>query len=255
MDMDLNHVVLGLACAGLVAASVNSQAAEASKADNGAKDPQEARTFSKRIVKNVKGNYLLYLPEGYEKDTKKRWPLVMFLHGIGERGDDVSRVKSIGPPAMVAEGKQFPFIMVSPQCPPDSWWGSETDVLTALLDEIEAKYRVDKNRVYLTGLSMGGYGTWALAAAQPKRFAAIAPICGGGDPKRAYLIKDIPMWVFHGDKDSVVPLAQSQDMVNAVKAAGGKPKFTVYPGVEHDSWTVTYNNDEFWKWLLEQIRK
>ena len=102
---------------------------------------------------------------------------------------------------------------------------------------------------------MGGYSAWALASMEPKRFAAIAPICGAGNPKRAGLIKDIPIWVFHGDKDEIVPLAKSQEMVNAVTAAGGHPKFTLYPGVGHDSWTATYSNEEFWKWLLEQKRE
>jgi predicted peptidase len=226
--------------------------AETAKTETGA---QEKRTFKKTIRKTVEMNYLLYLPQDYGKDKATRWPLVLFLHGAGERGDDLEKVKVHGPPKMVAQGKQFPFILVSPQCPEVSWWIKETEELAALLDEIEKKYSVDKSRIYLTGLSMGGYGTWSLAAKQPKRFAAIAPICGMGDPKTAPLIKDIPMWVFHGDKDDAVPFAGSKDMVDAVKAAGGNPKFTIYPGGGHDAWTATYNNSDFWKWLLEQRKK
>ena len=246
--MSKTCAILSVACGALVAATVAGQCAEP------AVDTQEECTFQKTITKKVQGAYLLYLPQDYGTDKKKQWPLVLFLHGAGERGDDLSKVSLLGPPKLATEGKSFPFILVSPQCPEDSWWTSETDMLTALLDELETKCAVDKKRIYLTGLSAGGYGTWALAAKQPARFAAIAPICGGGNPKNGALIKDIPMWVFHGDKDSAVPLSESQEMVDAVKAAGGNPKFTIYPGVGHDSWTATYNSDEFWKWLLDQKR-
>ncbi|MEN6355510.1 MAG: alpha/beta fold hydrolase [Armatimonadota bacterium] len=219
------------------------------------KDVQEECSFTKTISIQVQANYLLSLPRDYNKDKKTRWPLVLFLHGAGERGDDVKKVKLLGPPRMVADGREFPFILVSPQCPEDSWWDTQTDMLSALLDEIETKYRVDKDRIYVTGLSMGGFGTWALAVKEPERFAAIAPICGAGNPKKAALIKNLPMWVFHGDKDDVVNIENSQKMVDAVKAAGGEPKFTIYPGVGHNAWTATYNNDEFWSWLLAQRRK
>jgi len=238
------HVMLWAACLAMLAT--------AGEAAQPATNAQKPCIFDKTIRKKVHLGYLLYLPADYGKDKSRQWPLVLFLHGAGERGSDISKVAYLGPPAMVKDGRQFPFILVSPQCPEDSWWDRETDALSALLDEIESKYHVDKSRVYLTGLSMGGYGTWALATMEPKRFAAIAPICGAGNPSRAALIKDIPTWVFHGDKDEVVPLAKSQEMVDAIKAAGGNPKFTIYPGVGHDSWTATYSNEDFWKWLLEQ---
>ena len=218
-------------------------------------DMQKECTFEKTVTKIVKGGYLLYLPEDYDKDTDKRWPLVMFLHGMGERGNELNKVKLLGPPRFVADGREFPFILISPQCHDDLFWNDETDMLGAMLDEVEAKYRVDNNQILLTGLSMGGYGTWAFAAKQPNRFAAIAPICGGGNIKDAPIIKDIPMWVFHGDKDDVVELSKSQEMVDAVKAAGGNPKFTVYQGVGHNSWDNAYADGEFWKWFLEQRRK
>jgi predicted peptidase len=127
-------------------------------------------------------------------------------------------------------------------------------VLNALLDSVTRHYRVDKKRVYLTGLSMGGYGTWALAAAHPEKFAAIAPICGGGNPADAPKLAKLPIWVFHGGKDTTVPLQRSQEMVDAIKSAGGDPKFTIYPDAGHDSWTETYNNPEFYQWLLSQAR-
>ena len=127
-------------------------------------------------------------------------------------------------------------------------------MLAALLDQIETDYRIDPDRIYLTGLSMGGYGTWSLASHQPERFAAIAPICGGGDTAQAHKIADLPIWAFHGDADSVVALAKTQEMIDAVTEAGGTPKFTIYPGVGHDSWTATYNNPEFYEWLFAQQR-
>jgi len=127
--------------------------------------------------------------------------------------------------------------------------------LNGLLDEILASYKVDRDRVYLTGLSMGGFGTWALAAAHPERFAAIVPICGGGNPADAGRLKDLPIWVFHGAKDRAVPLERSEVMVNAIRKAGGSPKFTVYPEAGHDSWTGAYTDPELYKWLLKHLRK
>ena len=214
---------------------------------------QEARTFEAEIRKRVRLGYLLYLPEDYG-EARKRWPLVLFLHGADERGSDVERVKVHGPPRLVDEGKSFPFILVSPQCAKGSRWIDQVAALAALLDEIEGSYDVDPDRIYVTGLSMGGAGTWALAAEQPERFAAIAPICGPGNPKKAELIKHLPVWVFHGVKDERVPLEESEQMVEALKAAGAEPKFTVYPEAGHDSWTETYANEELYDWLLQQRR-
>ena len=211
---------------------------------------QTKQVFRKKITKVVDCNYLLYLPADYEKDAKKRWPMIMFLHGAGERGDNLKLVAKHGPPKMIAQGKGFDFIVVSPQCPNDLWWPEQTDVLINLLDEIEKKYRVDTDRVYLTGLSMGGYGTWTLAAREPKRFAAIAPICGGGERYAGYRLKNIPVWAFHGAKDNVVPVEKSKEMVEAVRKAGGDARMTVYPDADHDSWTQTYNNPELYEWFL-----
>ena len=143
-------------------------------------------------------------------------------------------MKKHGMAKVIETKKDLPFIVVSPQSPGRGW---NPETLNALLDRIILDYRVDRDRVYLTGLSMGGYGTWALAAAHPERFAAIAPICGGGNPKDASKLKDLPIWVFHGAKDPTVPLARSQEMVDALKEAGSDVKFTVYPDAVHDSWT------------------
>lgn len=198
-------------------------------------------------------DYLLSLPTDYK--SKEKWPLVLFLHGAGERGDDLNLVKKHGPPKLVENGKKFPFILVSPQCKTNRWW--EPVSLTALLDDIEKKHNVDKDRIYVTGLSMGGFGTWSLAAHTPERFAAIAPICGGADSMRtAYSIgNQIPIWVFHGAKDNVVPLKRSEELVESFKKSGVEVKFTIYPDAGHDSWTETYNNEEFYKWMLSQTNE
>ena len=153
------------------------------------------------------------------------------------------------------------FIVVSPQCPAGVSW--DDDAIGALLDEIAAKHRVDAKRVYLTGLSMGGFGTWSYAMKNPGRFAAIVPICGGGETssvrrmartKRAELTS-LPVWVFHGAKDPTVPLSESQQMVDALKQAGAaNVQFTIYPEAKHDSWTETYNNPELYAWLLRHTR-
>jgi predicted peptidase len=202
-----------------------------------------------RAIK-VQMEYLLYLPEDYEQ--KESCPLLLFLHGAGERGDDLQRVKIHGPPKLIEQGQQFPFIVVSPQCPEGQWW--QTVEVNALLDEIIEKYKVDEDRVYVTGLSMGGFGTWALAAYAPHRLAAVAPICGGSEPYRARVIPHLPIWAFHGAKDSVVPVRRSEEMVEALKKYGNDAKLTVYPEAGHDSWTETYDNPKLYEWLLEHKR-
>ncbi|MGD2095148.1 MAG: prolyl oligopeptidase family serine peptidase [Phycisphaerales bacterium] len=211
---------------------------------------QSSHIFEKTIVKNLSCDYLLFLPEDYGKE-EKQWPLMMFLHGAGERGSDLNKVKVHGPPKIVEYKKDFPFIVISPQCPEDDWWPEKSEVLINLLDDIVAQYDVDTERIYLTGLSMGGFGTWALAYKYPERFAAIAPICGGGGRFMAYKLKDMPVWVFHGAKDKVVPLKESEDMVDAIREYGGSAKLTVYPEAGHDSWTETYDNQELYEWFLE----
>jgi len=215
---------------------------------------QYPQVFEKTITKTLSYRYLLFLPEGYGQ-KKQRWPVILFLHGAGERGSDLNLVKKHGPPKIVEERKDFPFIVISPQCPEDAWWTNETDGLINLLDDIVANYNVDKERIYLTGLSMGGYGTWALAAEYPERFAAIAPICGGGRRIMAEKFEDVPVWAFHGAKDPVVPLKESEDIVNAIKERGGDAKLTVYPEAGHDSWTETYNNQAIYDWFMQHRKK
>ena len=216
---------------------------------------QMALTLQTQIAQTVKLDYLLYLPQGYRADGSHQWPLVLFLHGAGERGSDLNLVKRHGIPKLAEEGNHLPFIALSPQCPEHSTWSLESHNVMALLDEVIQSHAVDTSRVYLTGLSLGGYGTWHLATLYPHRFAAIAPICGGGFwmygfPERASVLKDMPAWVFHGAKDPTVPLEESEKMVSALRECGAEVRFTVYPDALHDSWTETYDNPELYEWLL-----
>lgn len=197
-------------------------------------------------------DYLLYLPPGYA-ESDEEWPLLLFLHGAGESGLDLERVKAHGPPKEIEKGRDLPFIVVSPQCRRvEDWW--PVVPLKALLDAVEHDYRVDRERIYVTGLSMGGYGTWALACDQPERFAAIAPVCGGGVPRLAPRLKRTPVWAFHGAKDTVVPLSETQRMVDALAAAGGDVRSTVYPDAGHDAWSVPFAGSELYAWLLSHRR-
>ncbi len=198
--------------------------------------------------------YLLFLPQGYRISPDKKWPLILYLHGMGERGNDLELVKRHGIPQIVERRLDFQFVTVSPQCPADTFWWELHETLKALLDEIIAKYAIDVDCIYLTGNSMGGYGTWSLAIAYPERFAAIAPICGGGFPGMVCVLKNIPVWAFHGAEDEVIKLKESQRMVNALQACGGNVRLTVYPGVGHDSWTQTYNNPGLYEWFLQHSR-
>lgn len=232
----------------------------------GADDPgpdqvQTKKTFKTRIIRAVSLNYLLFLPKAYSASGKQKWPLLYFLHGAGERGTNVWKVATHGPPKLVRQQTDFPFIVLSPQCPPGQRW--DNDSLLALLDDVTRNYRVDKSRVYLTGLSMGGYGTWSLGLAHPERFAAIAPICGGGeriavllaDPKKAEALKSLAVWAFHGAKDPVIKLEESERMVAALRKLGCKEvELTVYPEAKHDSWTETYANPRLYDWFLDHQR-
>lgn len=213
---------------------------------------QTAELFKTEICQTFQLNYLLCLPNDY--DASKPCPLVLFLHGAGERGNDLSKLSKHGPPKLIEAGQDFPFILVSPQCPEESWW--KPDALIALIDEIIETYSVDENRIYVTGLSMGGYGTWALAGDFSDRFAAIAPICGGGTRQHARRIAQakIPTWVFHGAKDTTVPIDESERLVKFVEKFDGVVKFTIYPDAGHDSWTETYGNPAFFDWLLSHKR-
>jgi len=236
--------------AGVLGLSAGSLAAKESSGKGG----QSEQMFQKEITKTFRLQYLFYLPKGYGEKKDQKWPLMLFLHGAGERGNDLSLVKKHGPPKLIEQGREFPFIIVSPQCPTDSWWPEQVETLAALLDDVQAKYAVDPDRVYVTGLSMGGFGTWSLISRYPQRFAAAAPICGGGDRYVARRLRNVPVWAFHGGKDPVVPVQASVEMVEAVKKAGGDAQLTIYPEAQHDSWTETYNNPKLYEWFLSHRR-
>ena len=209
-----------------------------------------ASTFKGTLTKKVSLNYTVQYPQGYG-ETKKKWPLLIFLHGAGERGSDINLVKFHGPIKEAGKGMDIPMLIVAPQCPEDRWWVEKIEDLNLWLDEIIKQYPVDKKRIYLTGISMGGEGTWRWTLLHPERFAAVIPICGKACAWQSPLIKDIPLWVFHGDKDDAISVEESRRMVKALKAAGSTVKYTEYPGVGHDSWSETYHNKEIYQWLLE----
>lgn len=219
---------------------------------------QKPQRFDATLRRSVGVTYLISYPQGYTAKSAERWPLLIFLHGAGERGTNLQAVTVHGPPKLVKNGRELPFVIVSPQCPPDVVWDVET--LDAMLTKLLRTQAIDPRRVYLTGLSMGGYGTWAWAGAHPERFAAIAPICGGGEPIGVWLaggarreaLARLPIWVFHGAKDNVVPLAESERMVDAYKRLGNTARLTVYPEAGHDSWTASYDQPELYQWLLKQ---
>lgn len=217
---------------------------------------------SKGVARTVSQGYLLFLPQGYDASPGKKWPLILYLHGVDLRGNSLGRLTMHGLPRLVEERPDFlPFIVVSPQCPDDVWgedilWWHLTDSLGSLLDEVVATYPVDPDRIYLTGFSMGGYGTWLLASLYPERFAAIAPVSGGNDADtKICALKGVPVWAFHGDQDRVVPFEEAKTMVDTLKACGGDVRFTVYSGIGHlDAGMRTFENPELYSWFLQHTR-
>jgi predicted peptidase len=224
---------------------------------------------SRTMEAEVAGQRLSYLVSVPEQSTppSEGWPLLLFLHGVGECGEDLELVRVHGPPNLVGQIPELSrCVLISPQCPADSWWRAET--LAALLDEVRSQAHVDSSRIYVTGLSMGGYGTWSLLAHSPELFAAAVPICGGGDTTRLWsdipsdfrlegllAAKDVPLRVFHGEEDGVVPVQESRLLVRALEQAGAEVELTVYPGVGHDSWSQTYADPGLYAWLFAQRRE
>jgi dienelactone hydrolase len=182
----------------------------------------------------------------------KRWPLLIFLHGSGEAGYDLNKVKVHGPPKLSDKGKKFPFIIVSPQAWPQAGW--DADHLYRFLQHIKQTQRIDNSKVYMTGLSMGGYGTWEFAMKYPGELAAIAPVCGGGDSTTAWRFRYVPVWNFHGAKDDVVLPAQSEKMVIAARQYNPEVRYTLYPHANHNSWDLTYDNDSLYLWMLSKSK-
>lgn len=212
---------------------------------------QFPRGMSRTVERTLDARYLIFLPPGY--DPKESYPTIVFLHGGGERGDDLDRVRIHGPPRLAADRPdEFPFIIVSPQVEDGLIWS--TRVLDALLDEVTERYAVDPDRIYLTGLSMGGYGTWHLAMEFPDRFAAIAPISGGATITGACTLRHLPVWVFHGALDEIVPPSRSEELVNRLRDCEGHIRYTRYEDAGHDAWTRTYENPELYSWFLQHRR-
>ena len=194
--------------------------------------------------------YLRYLPENF--DENKKYPLVFFLHGAGEWGENLEDVARHGYLQRVREnGEEFPFIVIAPQCPARKYWGCYTESLLAFLNFICESLPVDTERIYLTGLSMGGTGTWMLAMAAPERFAAMAPICGTGIYWFGESLVDIPIMIYHGDCDEIVPLSESISMVNSVNKRGGNAQIEICYGLGHNAWDVAYSGDRLMNWFLQ----
>lgn len=204
-------------------------------------------------------DYLLYLPTGYGRRRGRRWPVILFLHGAGERGDDPALLMHTALPRALEHWDDFPFIVVSPQCPTNAWWQRDIHRLAQLLASVTATLAADPARVYLTGLSMGGYATWHLGACYPERFAALAPICGYGLPSQGFparvcALRDVPVWTFHGEHDEIVPLDATRSLVDTLRDCGGDVRLTVYPQTGHDAWTRTYADPALYAWFLAQAK-
>ena len=214
---------------------------------------EQHRTVALRVRRTAKCGYLLYLPAGYDRRAAGGFPLILFLHGAGERGANMKLVSIHGIPRRIENGDEFPFVVVAPQCPAGQTW--DPWVLEALLDRVIADHNIDESRIYVTGLSMGGCGTWALANLCPERLAAIAPICAPYVWIPGDRFKSLPVWCFHGAMDGGVPVTDSVEMVREIRRAGGAVRFTVYPDADHDSWTETYNNPALYRWFLGHRRK
>ena len=236
----------------LILSASTAKASQPDKPKNDSAPRQTEESFQPKD--NSQGyRYLLYKPGLAAKKKNGKWPLLVFLHGRGERGNNLNLVKKHGP-AKIVESKDLPFVIASPQCPrTDLWW--KPKIVAGLVDELLENHPIDPSRVYLTGLSQGGFGTWATAAEYPEKFAAVAPVCGGGKTEWAKKYGTLPIWNFHGDADKVVPVRLSRVMVEAIKKAGGKIKHTEYPGVRHDSWTKTYRNPKLYEWFLSHSQK
>jgi predicted peptidase len=204
-------------------------------------------------IKKVKYNYILHVPEDYDKYPDKEWPIIFYLHGRHASGKNLQSVKRYGLPYYLSKGKKMDFIVVSPQCPWGKNWASE-DWFNPVYDEVATKLRVDDTRVYLIGMSMGGFGTWEIASRMPDRFAAISPMCGGANPKWAEKLSKIPTWVFHGTADRQIPISRSEVMVKALEKLNAEIKFTRLKNQGHDI-SKQFNDDELYSWLLQHSLK
>lgn len=231
--------------------------------------PRSERRFVEKSHTGARGTtmpYLLFVPEGYDKT--KSYPLVLWLHGGGTRGNDLKLLLAhgnehgIGFLARADNQARYPSFILAPQCPPNRFWGdsesaqpsAELRMVLEILDKVGQDYSVDSRRLYVMGMSLGGYGTWDIITRRPTTFAAAVPICGGGNPSKASLIAKTPIWAFHGDEDEMVNVSESQRMIAALKKAGGQPRYSEYKGVGHNSWVRAFQEHDFLSWIFAQTR-
>lgn len=221
-----------------------------------AAEPEPGKQVEQSLATSDGGSipYLLYLPKDYSANGNAV-PFMLFLHGRGESNGPLEIVAKWGPPRRLAAGEHMKYVVVSPQCPRESFWSAneQQQRLLELLAHIKKTYHIDEDRIYLTGLSMGGFGTWRLASDHPEMFAAAAPICGQGDPKNGPRLTQLPIWAWHGTDDTAVPFARSVEMVEAIKAAGGtKVRFTSLEHIGHFSWQAAYQSNDLYQWFDKQ---
>lgn len=216
-------------------------------------------SFQTVIPQSFQLPYQLYFPTGYGIDARQTWPLILSLHGASTRGDDPAAILKGDLPSVLEEGVEYPFIVVSPLCPKETWWSDHLAAIDVLLKDVCDRYTVDLNRISVTGVSMGAYGVWHLGAAYPDRFSALVPISGGaawfyGFPQRVRTMLHLPVWAFHGESDPIIPLREGAALVDEMKAGGGNPKLTIIPEGGHDIWKQVYRRSDLISWLLEQKR-
>jgi predicted peptidase len=249
--LDVKAVVSALVVGIASFLSFNFSSEAAGESDS-APSRQLTRTLQRDVSHKAQIQYLVFLPKDYEKGTEK-WPLILYLHGGSARGDDISRMKKLGLTEKVETDPNFPFIVVSPQCQQGEIW-TDVDALGAILNEVAQNNRVDPDRVYVTGHSMGGRGALYAAYKMPDRFAAVLSL-GPVGPITAWAerLATVPIWLFHGTKDQFTPLKEVEELVRAVEAAGGHPQLTVLPGRDHYILDV-YDRPDLYKWLAQQKR-
>lgn len=244
------------------ATSAYAQAAAPPAVENitGVQSKLQARNFSGTLAngRTAQLNYLLHVPASYGQDPNQKWPLLIFLHGSREVGRDINRVRRAIVPQMLEENPEFPFIVMAPQAASQqNGWYPSLKPIEATIDALQGEYNIDPDRIYVTGLSMGGYGAWALMMDDPERFAAVAPVVGGYffKPSQLCALKDKPIWVFAAKRDRNVPLKESERVVNALKACGAQPLFTIFENANHDEgWELAYTTTDIFQWLLAQRR-
>lgn len=196
--------------------------------------------------------YWVEFPPSLRLNAGRKWPTLIFLHGAGQRGVPPAELATYEGVCLANHYRPDTFLAIAPVCPVETWWVPRA--IDKLITTLIARYPVDESRIYLTGMSMGGYGCWEMAAAYPERFAAIVPLCGGGDPETVARFKEVPIWAFQGARDDLVPKEKSRTMVEALQQIGGRVRYTEYPEADHNCWTPAYHTAELYDWMLQQVR-